>query len=159
GGATFPWGPRVAAALAELEKPEPDRGVVQGLGDTLRTFIEEALRSLEGWGSHEDAIRHATDSGQAAHLTFRLAAAGLYALPWELMTLRATGQCLGELRSCLVQHEWPGSASAPARTSAAPDQGRLLFGWSAAGGTVPAAEHLRALREAGARGGLDPGDV
>lgn len=160
GSATFPWGDRVATALAELEKPEPDRGVLQGLGDTLRTFVEEALRSLEGWGSHEDAIRQAADAGKAAHLTLRFAAAELYALPWELMTLRATGQCLGELKSCLVQYEWPGTNSAPARASAAPEQSRLLFGWSAAGGTVPAAEHLRALREAGGRVELDPeGDV
>jgi len=160
GSATFPWGDRVISALAELEKEDPDPGVIQGLGDTLRTFVEDALRGLEGWGSHEDAIRQAAGAGKAAHLTFRFAAAELYALPWELTTLRTTGQCLGELKSCLVHYEWPGAASAPARASAAPDQGRLLFGWSAAGGAVPAAEHLRALREASTHGELDPeGDV
>src|SRR4051812_9241744 len=86
GSATFPWGGAVTAALAELEKDHPDPGRLQGLGDTLRVFIEDCLRSLEGWGSHEDAIRRAMDAGQDVHVTFRFAAAELYALPWELMT-------------------------------------------------------------------------
>jgi WD40 repeat protein len=157
GSATFPWGDQVRAELAELEKLQPEPGVVQGLGDTLRSFVEESLRSLEGWGHHEDAIRQAIDAGKTVHVTFRFAAAELYALPWELVTLRSTGQYLGELKACLVQYEWPGTSTAPERLTPPPEQGRLLFGWSAAGGAVPAAEHLRALSEAGARGEFDPG--
>ncbi|HYO60054.1 hypothetical protein [Archangium sp.] len=82
----FPWNPRVLADLAELEKPEPDRCAVQRLGDELRTFLGRL-----DWGWHEAAIEEALAAGREVHLSIRSAAAELYALPWELLTLRGSG--------------------------------------------------------------------
>jgi hypothetical protein len=86
-------------------------------------------------------------------LTIRSAAAELYALPWELLTLRVTGQHLGELPDVLLRYEWPDSTSAP---SACPmnQTGRFLLAWSAAAGPVPVAEHLSALQSACRQSGL-----
>src|SRR5262249_46291376 len=61
----------------------------------------------------------------------------------------------GELSACLVQYEWPGTRTSRETVHAPLEQGRLLFGWSAAGGAVPAAEHLLALGQAGLGGEFD----
>lgn len=141
--ASFPWDAKVLTDLAELERPQPDPEAVQRLGDALRAF----LTPLD-WGVYEKRIEQALRAGQAVHLTLRFAAAELYSLPWELLTLESSGQHLGELAGCTLRYEWPGTQDeATARAPAAPG-GRLLFAWSSAGGPLPVASHLRALRSA-----------
>ncbi|OJH38339.1 CHAT domain-containing protein [Cystobacter ferrugineus] len=144
--APFPWNPRVLADLSELEKSEPDRSALQRLGDDLRTFLERL-----DWARHETALEEALALGREVHLSFRSAAAELYALPWELLTLRGSGQTLGELPGCSLRYEWPRPKEA-SRAVLPAQGGRLLFAWSAAGGLVPADAHGRALMEACARG-------
>jgi hypothetical protein len=86
-------------------------------------------------------------------VTIRSAAAELYALPWELLTLRADGQHLGALDHVLLRYAWPGTATVVAETGEGP--ARLLVAWSAAGGGIPAAEHVEAIRKAAKAAGRD----
>ena len=133
------------AALAEIGKEQPRPGVVRQLGETLRTFLEECLRGCRyDWRHHEDVLTQSMSAGDAVLVTFRLSAAELYTVPWELVWLKSAECYLGELENCLVQYQWPG---APRAAPPSPVPGRLAFGWSAAGGNVPAAEHLQALRQ------------
>lgn len=150
--ATLAWDGQFREDLAELSRPSPDRGAVQRLGDTLRTFLGEL-----GWALHEARIVEALRDKREVHLTFRLAAAELYTLPWELVTLKATGQHLCELPGCHLRYEWPGVVAPPRPTPPA-EGGRLLFAWSAAGDGVPAVAHQRALSDVCARNGhpFDP---
>jgi len=78
-------------------------------------------------------------------LTVRSAAAELYTLPWELLPLEATGQCVGELPGLLVRYEWPETHTVPQRRARDAGRRRLLIAWSAAAGEVPAAEHVDAI--------------
>ncbi|RKH07096.1 nSTAND1 domain-containing NTPase [Corallococcus carmarthensis] len=136
--AALAWEPALLADLAELERPQPDRNVVQRLGERLRAFLEAV-----GWDAHARDILTAVQQDRPVHLTFRFAAAELYALPWELLTLGTSGRTVAELPGVLVRYEWPASQDAPApATSRA---GRILYAWSAAGGQVPAGAHLREL--------------
>ncbi|KFA87964.1 CHAT domain-containing protein [Archangium violaceum] len=146
--AVLDWDPALLEDLAALEAIPADRGVVQRLGDRLRTFLEEV-----GWESQEAQLLQALGEQRPIHLTLRFAAAELYALPWELLTLRARGQHLGELPSCTVRYEWLGASCRPSEGGARPAGGRILFAWSGAGGDVPARLHLQALRRACERAG------
>ncbi len=146
--ARLSWGSQLQEDLAELHQPSPDRGIVQRLGDTLRAFLGQL-----GWEAHEARLMDALRGGQQVHITFRFAAAELYTLPWELVTLKSSGQHLGELPGCHLHYEWPGAMAPAAPDVSKAEGGRILFAWSAAGGVVPAEEHLRALREACARNG------
>jgi hypothetical protein len=147
GSAEFPWDEQVLGAMAQLLRPRPDSAAMQHLGERLRTFLEQGLSTHEGWAHHEQALLQAVEAGRPVYLTFRFGAAELYSLPWELVTLRTTGQHLGELSGCLVQYEWPGVHPAPL-PSRPPGPGRVLLGWSAAGGEVPWREHREAVAEA-----------
>ncbi|HYO70212.1 MAG TPA: CHAT domain-containing protein [Archangium sp.] len=157
GSAEFPWDEQVLGAMAQLLRPRPDSAAMQRLGEQLRTFLEQGLSTHEGWAHHEQALLQAVEAGRPVYLTFRFGAAELYSLPWELVTLRTTGQHLGELSGCLVQYEWPGVHPAPL-PSRPPGPGRVLLGWSAAGGEVPWKEHREALAGAasGNRYGFEP---
>ncbi|WP_232537783.1 CHAT domain-containing protein [Cystobacter fuscus] len=145
----FPWNPQVLADLAELDKATPDGNAVQRLGNHLRGFLGRL-----DWGRHEAAIEQALSAGREVRLTVRSAAAELYALPWELLTLRGSGQHLGELPGCSIRYEWPRDQT-PSKRPPASEGGRLLFAWSSAGGPVPADAHQRALTRACATGHLD----
>ena len=155
GSAELTWDAELAADLAELQRPAPDPGRVQRLGDRLRLFLERGLSSLEGWGHHEQAIRQTVERGGRIHVVFHLAAAELLMLPWQLVTLRTTAQHLGELSECLIQYTWCGNGTAPALLGP-PRPGRLLFGWSTAGGLVPAGPHLQALSPLRDHGCFEP---
>ena len=48
----------------------------------------------------------------------------------------------------LLRYEWPATHTARSEPEPPPEGGRILFAWSAAGGSVPAPEHLAALQEA-----------
>jgi hypothetical protein len=151
GSAEFPWDDVLLADLREALGPRPDRNRVQRLGEKLRAFLEEGLSKHQGWASLESAILREVEAGRPVHLTFRFDAAELYSLPWELVTLGTDGQHLGGLPGCLIQYEWPGARGVSTRSSSAPPPGRLLFGWSTAGGNVPVERHLRALHPSDSR--------
>ena len=140
--AHFPWTAELLHSLAEIRLPGRSPALVQQLGDTLRQFL-----STTGWATSEALILSAVERQRSVVLTLRSAAAELYALPWELMTLQKGGQQLGELPSVLLRYEWPDVSAAPERPHRAPG-GRILLGWSAAGGAIPALEHRQAIERA-----------
>jgi hypothetical protein len=146
--ARLSWDSQCQEDLAELGQPSPSREAVQRLGDMLGAFLGQL-----GWGEHEARLQAAVREGREVHVTFRLAAAELYSLPWELVTLKGSGQHLGELPGCHVHYEWPGVPASPERDVPRAEGGRILFAWSAAGGLVPAEEHLRVLSAVCARYG------
>lgn len=145
--ALFDWSPELLADLDALRRPSRDPALLARLGECLRQFLMPL-----GWVQHEQQIVEACARGERVVITIRSAAAELYALPWELLTLKASGQHLGELPSLLLRYEWPETASAEEQPSPRPSGGRILFAWSAAGGAVPAAEQLTALQQACAAG-------
>lgn len=141
--ATFAWDQALLADLAAIQQAGRDPVVVQRLGDRLREFLAPTR-----WPVLEAQMCDAVKHQRPVVVTVRSAAAELYALPWELLTVQATGQHIGELPGVLVRYEWPDTETvppAPRPSSAA----RLLLAWS---GHVPAAEHQAAIQEACAAG-------
>jgi hypothetical protein len=143
--AELPWSRELLRDLEELRRPDRDPATVARMGDMLRELLGAA-----GWASHEAAIVDARAARRRVHLTIRSAAAELYALPWELLTLRADGQHLGALGHVLLRYAWPGTSTVTERSPPAAGASRVLLAWSAAGGGVPAAEQTAAI-EAAAR--------
>lgn len=139
--ATFPWDQALLADLATMQDAGRDPVVVQRFGARLREFLAPTR-----WPVLEAQLCEVVKLQRRAVVTIRAAAAELYALPWELLTIEATGQHIGELPEVLVRYEWPETETAP--RSASPT-GRLLLAWS---GHVPAAEHQAAIAEACAAG-------
>lgn len=148
--AIFPWDAALLADLQTLRQPSCPAELRQRIGERLRQFLAAA-----GWAEHERRILTAQREGHGIALVIRSAAAELYSLPWELLTLAASGQHLGELSQLILRYEWPGAqGSAPTGEEAKPAtastaEGRILLAWSAAGGAVPASEHASAISEAG----------
>ncbi|MCA9648696.1 MAG: CHAT domain-containing protein [Myxococcales bacterium] len=139
----LPWSRELLRDLEECRRPDRDPDVVARVGELLRELLTPA-----GWSGHEATIVEARAAHRRVIVTLRSAAAELYALPWELLTLRADGQHLGALEHVLLRYAWPGTSTVSADPRAIDGPGRLLVAWSAAGGGVPAAEQLAAIREA-----------
>lgn len=141
--AEIDWDKELLADLTAVRRPNREQTVMQRLGEKLRRFLEPA-----GWSLFESRMLDTVRAGRKTVLTLRSSAAEIYALPWELITLKSTGQHLGELQGVLLSYEWPETMSTPEQTLPAGTTGRILFGWSAAAGAVPAAEHLAAIQQA-----------
>ena len=144
------WSDDLIGELGALREPYCDPGIVQRVGRILRTFLEPA-----GWSWHAQAIAQTAQQGRRVYLSIRSAAAELYALPWELLSLEGTGQFVGELPSVLVRYEWPETHTVPARAGSEPNTGRVLMAWSEAGGSVPHRKHADAIRMACQASGYD----
>lgn len=144
------WNAELLADLEAVRQADGDPGSVNRVGERLRRILAPA-----GWAQHELSIADAVQQQRPVEITLRSAAAELYALPWELLVLRTTGQHLGGLPGVLIRYAWPETA-APA--SRAPDASRVLVAWSAAAGAVPASEHIAAIQRACLAGGrsFDP---
>ena len=147
--ACFDWAPEVLADLQAIRQPGRDPAIVQRMGERLRQFVKDA-----GWKQQEEALNQALAERRQIFVTIRSSAAELYALPWELLTLK-TGQFIGEMDKLLLRFEWPESKTITEQPNPRPEGGRILFAWSAAGGAVPAAEHLRAI-SAACKSGIHP---
>jgi len=148
--AEMPWDPALLADLQTLRSPRWEPAIVQRVGERLRKFL-----ATTGWPHEEQKIVEAVRRGRPIFLSVRSAAAELYALPWELMTIKSTGQHIGELPGLVVRYEWPETTTVREQAS---ERGRVLFAWSAASGPVPASEHLSAISRACATTGypFDP---
>ena len=138
--AELPWDAALLADLQALRDTRGEPAPIQRLGERLRRFLGGT-----GWALEEQRIVAAVRAGRPVLLTIRSAAAELYALPWELVTVKATGQHLGELPEVVVRYEWPETTTVREQ---AVERGRILFAWSAAGGGVPAGQHLAAIADA-----------
>ncbi|MGB1276520.1 MAG: CHAT domain-containing protein, partial [Nannocystaceae bacterium] len=148
--ATLPWSKELLDDLQRVQQPGRDPGVLHRIGDELRKFLAPA-----GWGLHEQTILRAVREDTPVYLTIRSAAAELYTLPWELLTIKSTGQLIGSMPGVLIRYEWPGTHTAPRREF--PETGRVMVAWSAAAGPVPSEEHVHAIQQASAGTGLfDP---
>jgi tetratricopeptide (TPR) repeat protein len=144
----FPWSQRVLDALHSLTRREHDPEAAQYLGDVLRAFLAPL-----GWDADERKLEQALKAGREVHVTLRFAAAELYALPWELITLRNSRRHLGAVEGCHLRYESPRDEESFADPAVPPGaEGRLLFAWSAAGGYVPVKEHFTAIQSACQRG-------
>ncbi|MCX4247181.1 CHAT domain-containing protein [Paraliomyxa miuraensis] len=139
----LPWSRELLRDLEEVRTPDRDPATVARVGELLRELLDPA-----GWSRHEATIVEARASRRRVHITIRSAAAELYALPWELLTLRADGQHLGALDHVLLRYAWPGTATVSAEPEAIDGPGRVLVAWSAGGGGVPAAEQTKAIERA-----------
>ena len=146
------WDSALLARLQAIRRPGRDPALVQEVGELLRRFLAPI-----GWETIERTIADAVRERRPVRLSVRSQAAELYTLPWELLTLRTSGQSLGGLPGVLIRYEWPQTESV--RPDMSTGTGRTLVAWSAAGGPVPAAEHVAALQRAAAAGGVefDPG--
>lgn len=145
--AMFDWDAVLLKDLDSVRRPGCDPAIVQRLGDRLQRFLAQTA-----WPRDAAELAAAVERGDPVSITMRLSAAELYALPWELLTLKASGEHLGALPGVLFRYEWPETATTPEKPSPRPEGGRILLAWSAACGGVPAAEHLEAISKACAQG-------
>ena len=139
--AQLSWSEALLADLNALRRPDRDPVLLSSLGEFLRRFVEPL-----GFGETETRILSAVRANRSVLLTIRSAAAELYALPWELLVCKTTGQHIGELPGVLLRYEWPATHSANA--AARGEGGRIFIAWSAAAGAVPAGEHIAAVARA-----------
>lgn len=145
--ATLDWDEQLLFDLAAVRLPGRDPAVVQRVGERLRRFLFGTSFALR-----ESELQAAVERQEPVQLTLRFAAAELFALPWELLTLRESGQFIGALPGVLLRYTWPETTSAKEHPAPPREAGRLLFAWSAADGAVPAAEQLAAIERACLRG-------
>ncbi len=138
----MPWNDELLADLQGLHRPDWQPALVQRVGERLRRFLAGT-----GWPLEERKIIDAVRGGRPVMLTVRSAAAELYALPWEVLTIKSTGQHIGELPDLLVRYEWPETTTVREQ---AVERGRILLAWSAAGGAVPAGAQLSEISAAAA---------
>ncbi|HZH18327.1 MAG TPA: tetratricopeptide repeat protein [Archangium sp.] len=138
----------VKGDLAALSGDRPDAEVARRLGERMRRFLD----ALD-WGGHEEALVRGRWKGGELRLVVRSAAAELYSLPWELVTLEGSGRHLADVPECTLRYEWPREREEGARPGAA-GEGRVLFAWSEAGGGVSDDKHLMALMKACWEGGF-----
>jgi hypothetical protein len=150
--ATVSWS-RALEDLGKLREQPCEPETQSRLGHMLRTLLDTT-----GWDREDAEIQAALQRGQTVRITLCLAAAELFALPWELTPLEPSGQYLGQRRDVLFRYTWPGISviARPEDHSADP---RILLAIASAGGSVPASRHEEALTQAHARSrhAFDPG--
>jgi len=134
------WSTDLIAKLHGVCATTPDANALAEIGDFLRIFLTPT-----GWEFYEQQISAAIQQQRPVRCTIRSSAAELFALPWELLRLRTTGQHLGGLPGVLVRYEWPETTTIPRDPSVTHQ--RIMVAWSAAGGAVPASEHVAAIRD------------
>ncbi len=142
------WDQSLLSDLEQLRRSRRDPTVLQRVGERLRKFVWDA-----GFSRNEPEIRAAIERREPITITIRSSAAELFALPFELLTLR-TGQTLGECDSLLLRYEWPDNPARTEQPSPRAEGGRILLAWSAAGGSVPANEHSQAITAAAKQAGF-----
>jgi len=143
GEALFAWTPELLQALIQLHTEQPDPERVARLGQTLRRFLQKLDFAVD-----EQECLKALKGGHEVSLCLCSNAAEIHALPWELLPL--DGRPIGSRDRFSVQYAWPGVKQVSAHRISS--SGRILFAWSAAGGFVPAEEHLALLRSTATQG-------
>lgn len=124
------WDDALQQDLAAVRLPGRDPELVRRIGVRLQRFLEPTrFRDLAA------QIQAAALAGRPVHLDIVSAAAELYTLPWELLTL-GDGRHLGELPDIVLQYRWPGAQPAPPARLPRPEGGRILLAWSRAFGGV-----------------------
>jgi len=147
------WNDEFLNDLGQLQGARCGPEVIQRVSHVLRGFLQPA-----GWSWMARDITEAVRASRPVRLTVRSAAAELYALPWELLPLEGSGQCIGELTDTLIRYEWPETTTVKPATGPARPGDRVLMAWSDAGGAVPSAEHIAAIESACKSPGVRPFD-
>jgi hypothetical protein len=146
--ARFPWSEHLLEDLQTLTWAKSAPEAAKRLGEHLRRFLDEL-----DWGGHEHVLERSGRTPGELRVVIRSAAAELYALPWELVTLKDSGQHLADLLGCTVSYEWPTEREGLMRPPA-PENVRLLFAWSVAGGLVPTDRHQQTLAKSCQKAGV-----
>ncbi len=142
--ATLDWNAELFDELLALSRTERDPALIQRVGERLRRFL-----ATPSFAQSERELLDAVARSEPVFLTLRLAAAELFALPWELLSLSGSGLALAALPGVLLRYAWPQTQTAKSATKEPQAEGgHVLFAWSASAGSVPAAEHEAALRRA-----------
>lgn len=139
---TLDWDEALLGELRALGQSQRDPVLIQRIGERLRRFL-----ATPSFAQSERALLSAVARTEPVFVTLRLAAAELFALPWELLALSGSGLLLGALPGVLLRYAWPQTATEKSRKTQ-DESGRVLLAWSASAGSVPAAEHEAALRRA-----------
>ena len=141
------WDDELEAALAAVRDLEPTRAAeaARRLGDRLQ-------RLLAGTQWRERAA--ALAGGGPVEVEVRSAAAELYRLPWELVTLESTGQPLAALPGVRLVYRWPKATAAARDPATRREGGRVLVAWSQAFGPVGHAQIVGAIAAAARAGGV-----
>ena len=135
------WSPVLLERLEAL-RDHSEVGVSEEaarIGRTLADFID-----VPGWA---EASRQIVERGDrdALSLSIRSNAAEVYLLPWELLSVGAITH-VGFLSKLLVRYEWPDTRATPRLPGLSQTaRGRVIFAWSAAGGKVDAARHVKLI--------------
>lgn len=129
-------------SLAELSKAERAPALEQHIGNELRRLLVAA-----DWSQHERRIRHALDAGQPVDITVVANTAEVYRLPWGLLTFADQGTSVQAHEQVVIGYAWPTNwpADDGLLRLASTRPTRVVFAWSAAGGSVPACRHREEL--------------
>ncbi len=147
--AELAWDGPLLSDLESVQRGARDVQAEARLGARVGKFLRKTL-----WPEGE--LARALAAKRPVRITLRSAAAELYSLPWELLSLGASGARLARQPDCLIRYEWPGTHTTPLTAQA--EGGRILFAWSAAGGRVPSELHRNAIASAcEGRLAFDPG--
>lgn len=141
--AILDWDKELRGDLVALQGAGCDPAVVQRVGDRIQRFLAQT-----DWPRDAAAVAAAVGRSEPVRITLRMSAAELYALPWELLTFKGSGEHIGALPGVTFQYEWPDTQTTPEQPSPRPEGGRILLAWSAAAGAVPIAEHQAAIAQA-----------
>lgn len=136
---TFDWDQSFREDLAAVHQLARDPAILQRIGDRMRDFAARMH-----WSVFEPRVREVIRQGGSVEITIRAAASEIYALPWELLPLRSSGEYIGGLSGVLLRYEWPDTHTIPPARPSRPGIGRLLFAYS---GDVRANEHIQAIME------------
>lgn len=144
------WDEALQTELAGLR--EASAAAAQALGRRLRGLLTQAR-----WQVQEAAIVAALRRGETVEVQVSSAAAELYALPWELLTL-PSGEHLGELPGVRLRYRWPGVARATLDPATRREGGEIVFAWSDAFGAIGEQHFVDAIAGANPEGPspLDP---
>jgi WD40 repeat protein len=146
----FPWSEELQADLQKLRRSAAEPGLLERIGARLREFLPAEARTRI-----ESELQEALQQERRVILTIRSDAAELAALPWELLAPCEGAVGPGRQPGCLVRYEWPGTGTAARTPDPPPEGGRILYAWAdPLGRDLPYREHLEAIRQACAEGGL-----
>lgn len=143
------WNEGILNDLMILRDPDASGEARQRLGEALRATLSGA-----GWSAVEPELEEALRRGEAVHIAVRSSAAELYALPWELLTVGASGKAIAEISELTLSYEWPETHTTPIAPEPPAEGGRVLLAASDAGGAVPLDAQAMHIARACAEGGL-----
>lgn len=134
-----PWD-RLTGDLEALRNPRRDPAVVARVGEMLREVLEAA-----GWDVLEAAVQAAAQGGRRVQVVIRSETPEIHAIPWEMVSFKASAEALGMARGALVRYEGLPLTKWRPRGGVRRSRGRILVASSMAGGVVPVHKYVAAI--------------